>query len=68
MITLTAIPDDGYRFKQWIGIDNSSNQIEISINSAIEISAEFEPIPFDVNDMDNVNTTLQQGYSKWQKS
>ena len=58
VITLTAIPDDGYRFKQWIGIDNSSNQIEISIDSAIEISAEFEPIPFDVNDMDNVKYPL----------
>ena len=58
VITLIAIPDDGYRFKQWIGIDNSSNQIEISIDSEIEISAEFEPIPFDVNDMDNVKYPL----------
>ncbi len=58
VITLTAIPDGGYRFKQWIGIDSSSNQIEISIDSAIEISAEFEPIPFDVNDMDNVKYPL----------
>ncbi len=58
VITLTAIPDDGYRFKQWIGIDSSSNQIEISIDAEIEISAEFEPIPFDINDMSIVKFPL----------
>lgn len=58
IFTITPYSQPGYRFVGWVGIDSTDNPLELIVESNIEISAEFEVIPFDVNDMDNVKYHL----------
>ena len=40
-VTITATPDEGYKFIGWEGIDNNSDSISITINSDISLQANF---------------------------
>ncbi|EDN71430.1 protein containing Calx-beta domain [Beggiatoa sp. PS] len=45
MVTLTAIPDNGMNFTSWAGAcSDSSNSIEVFVNSEKTCTAQFEPI------------------------
>lgn len=43
-ITVTAIPDDGWRFQRWDGYASNSNSIDITITKPMTIAAHFEDI------------------------
>ena len=45
-VTLTAIPDDGYKFSYWTGaIDSMQNPIKVTVDVAKSYTAVFEPLP-----------------------
>ena len=45
-VTLTAIPDDGYKFAYWTGdVSTMQNPIKITMDVAKNVTAVFEPIP-----------------------
>ena len=44
-VSLTAIPDSGYRFSNWSGDSSSTaNTLELTMNSNVSVTAEFIPI------------------------
>ncbi|MBR4653495.1 MAG: InlB B-repeat-containing protein, partial [Kiritimatiellae bacterium] len=45
-ITLTAIPDEGYRFVRWTGpVESTENPLTMDADELTGIRAEFEPLP-----------------------
>ena len=45
-VTLTAIPDDGYKFSYWTGdVSTMQNPIKLTVDVAKSVSAVFEPLP-----------------------
>ena len=45
VLTITATPNDGYEFIGWTGSNESSMEITITVNSNIELTANFQLIP-----------------------
>ncbi len=43
-VTLTAIPDPGWKFDGWVGLNNKSNPLTLTINSDTVITAAFLPV------------------------
>ena len=45
-VTLTAVPDDGYKFSYWTGdLDSMQNPITVTADVAKSLTAVFEPLP-----------------------
>ena len=45
-VTLTAIPDDGYKFSYWTGdVSTMQNPLKVTADVAKSVSAVFEPLP-----------------------
>ena len=45
-VTLTAIPDDGYKFSYWTGdVSTMKNPLKVTVDVAKSVSAVFEPLP-----------------------
>ena len=45
-VTLTAVPDDGYKFSYWTGdVDSMQNPITVTADVAKSLTAVFEPLP-----------------------
>ena len=45
-VTLTAIPDSGYKFSYWTGaVDSMQNPLKVTVNVAKSYTAVFEPLP-----------------------
>ena len=45
-VTLTAVPDDGYKFSYWMGdVDSMQNPITVTADVAKSLTAVFEPLP-----------------------
>ena len=68
-VTLTAIPEAGYRFDGWVGdVTSSSETIEISLNTATSVTAQFSAEPFDGDEMNPPPHRLSDGpytFSFW---
>ena len=48
VVTLTAIPETGYRVEEWIGTDNDgskANTNTVTMNSNRSVTVQFEEIP-----------------------
>jgi hypothetical protein len=43
-IKIEAIPDQGFRFKQWLGVEATNNPLTLNPDKDIEISAVFEKV------------------------
>ena len=52
-VSITAVPDDGYKFVGWAGSNSNSTTLEITINSNLVVQAIFELKP-----------VLQKGYDQ----
>ena len=52
-ISITAVPDDGYKFVGWAGSNSNSTTLEITVNSNLVVQAIFELKP-----------VLQKGYDQ----
>lgn len=45
-VTITAIPDDGYKFSYWTGdVSTMQNPIKVTVDVAKSVTAVFEPLP-----------------------
>ncbi len=44
-VSLSAIPDIGFQFTNWDGIQESASSFNLAINNELYIEANFEPIP-----------------------
>ena len=60
VLTITATPNDGYEFIGWTGSNESSMEITITVNSNIELTANFQLIP---NPEFTITTTAGSGGS-----
>ena len=45
VLTITATPNDGYQFIGWTGSNETSMEITITVNSNIQLTANFQLIP-----------------------
>ena len=55
-MTLTAMPDDGYRFVRWTGpVESTANPLTMDADELTGIKAEFEPLPVEFT---SVKSTL----------
>ena len=64
VLTITATPNDGYEFIGWTGSNEASMEITITVNSNIELTANFQLIPspeFTVTTTAGVGGTVSQG-------
>ena len=51
-ITLTAIPDEGYRFVRWTGpVSSTVNPLTMDADEITGIRAEFEPLPVEFSEV-----------------
>lgn len=45
-VTLTAVPNDGYKFSYWTGdVESMQNPIKVTVDVAKSVTAVFEPLP-----------------------
>jgi len=64
VLTITATPNNGYEFIGWTGSNEASMEITITVNSNIELTANFQLIPspeFTVTTTAGVGGTVSQG-------
>jgi len=64
VLNITATPSDGYEFIGWTGSNETSMEITITVNSNIQLNANFQLIPgpeFTVTTSAGVGGTVSQG-------
>ena len=64
VLNITATPSDGYEFIGWTGSNETSMEITITVNSNIQLTANFQLIPspeFTVTTSAGVGGTVSQG-------
>ena len=64
VLTITATPNDGYEFIGWTGSNETSMEITITVNSNIELTANFQLIPnpeFTVTTSAGIGGSVSQG-------
>ena len=64
VLNITATPSDGYEFIGWTGSNETSMEITITVNSNIQLIANFQLIPspeFTVTTSAGVGGTVSQG-------